>query len=86
VFDALNQAYPKFYNPADHWAVDKLIIKFKGRRHFQAVYSHENKIFGIEIYQLHGNSGCTYDRVHLGGGGEIATADMTATQFGCLKF
>jgi hypothetical protein len=31
VFDTLNQAYAKFYNPSEHLAVDKVIVKFKGR-------------------------------------------------------
>jgi len=31
VFDKLNKAYSKFYNPSGHLAVDKVIVKFKGR-------------------------------------------------------
>jgi hypothetical protein len=31
VFDTFNQAYAKFYNPSEHLAVDKAIVKFKGR-------------------------------------------------------
>jgi hypothetical protein len=27
VFDTLNQAYPKFYNPSEHLAVDEVIVK-----------------------------------------------------------
>ena len=31
VFDKLNEAYAKFCNPLEHLAVDKVIVKFKGR-------------------------------------------------------
>jgi len=31
IFDTLNQAYPKFYNPSEHLAVDEVIVKFQGR-------------------------------------------------------
>jgi len=30
-FDTLNQDYPKFYNPLEHLAVDKVIVKFQGK-------------------------------------------------------
>jgi hypothetical protein len=30
IFDTLNQAYAKFYNPSEHLAVDEVNIKFKG--------------------------------------------------------
>jgi len=31
VFDKLNEAYAKFYNPSQHLAVDEVIVKLKGR-------------------------------------------------------
>ena len=31
VFDKLNEAYAKFYNPLEHLAVDEVIVKFQGR-------------------------------------------------------
>ena len=31
VFDKLNEAYAKFYNPSEHLAVDEVMVKFKGR-------------------------------------------------------
>jgi hypothetical protein len=37
VFDTFNQAYAKFYNPWEHLAANKLIVKFKDRvifRHY----------------------------------------------------
>ena len=43
IFDTLNQAYPKFYNPSKHLAVDEVIIPGKG--YFQAVHSQEKETF-----------------------------------------
>jgi hypothetical protein len=31
VFDELNKAYAKFYNPSKHFAVDEVTVKFKDR-------------------------------------------------------
>ena len=31
VFDKLNEAYAKFYNPSEHLAVDEVIVEVKGR-------------------------------------------------------
>jgi len=31
VFDILNHKFSKFYNPSKHLAVDKVIVKYKGR-------------------------------------------------------
>ena len=30
MFDTLNQAYPKFYNPSEHLAVDEVLVKYQG--------------------------------------------------------
>ena len=35
LFDILNDKFSKFYNPSEHLAVDKVIVKFKGRVIFQ---------------------------------------------------
>ena len=35
VFDTLNKAYAKFYNPSEYFAVDEVIVKFKDRVIFQ---------------------------------------------------
>ena len=43
VFDKLNEAYAKFYNPSAHLAVDEVIVKFKG--YLQTVHSKEKKMF-----------------------------------------
>ena len=31
VFDKLNEAYAKFYNPSEHLAVDNVTVKFQGK-------------------------------------------------------
>jgi len=67
VFNTLNQAYPKFYNPSEHLAVDGIIVKFQGRVIFRQYISKKRKHFGIKIYKLCDESGCTYDmKVYLG--------------------
>ena len=67
VFDKLNKAYAKFCNPSEHLAVDEVIVKFKGRVIFRQYIPKKGKRFGIKIYKLCNESGCTYDmRVYLG--------------------
>jgi len=39
VFDTLNQAYPKFYNPLEYLAVDEVILKFQSRVIFRQYIS-----------------------------------------------
>jgi len=80
VFDKLNEAYAKFYNPSEHLAVDEVIVKFKGRVIFRQYIPKKRKRFGIKIYKLCDESGYTYDmRVYLGRDSHSATDDMTAT-------
>jgi len=80
VFDKLNEAYTKFYNPSEHLAVDEVIVKFKGRVIFRQYAPKKRKCFGIKIYKLCEESGYTYDmRVYLGRDSHSATDDMTAT-------
>ena len=79
VFDKLNEAYAKFYNPSERLAVEEVIIKFKGRVIFRQYIPKKRKRFGIKIYKHCDESGCTYDRVYLGTDSHSATDDMTAT-------
>ena len=80
MFDNLNQAYPKFYNPLEHLAVDEVIVKFQGRVIFRQYIPKKRKCFGIKIYKLCDKSGYTYDmKVYLGRDSRSATDDMTAT-------
>jgi len=80
VFDKLNEAYAKYYNPSEHLAVDEVIVKFKGKVIFRQYIPKKRKRFGIKIYKLCDESGYTYDmRVYLGTDSRSATDDMTAT-------
>jgi len=80
VFDKLNEAYAKFYNPSEHLAVDKVIVKFNGRVIFRQYIPKKRKDFSIKIYKLCDESGYTYDvRVYLGRHSHSATGVMTAT-------
>ena len=76
----LNQAYPKFYNPSEHLAVDEVILKFQGRVIFRQYIPKKRKRYGIKIYKLCYESGYTYDmEVYLVRDSRSATDDMTAT-------
>jgi len=67
VFDKLNKAYAIFHNPSEHWAVDKVTVKFKGRVIFRQYIPKKRKHFSINMYRLCDESGYTYDkRVYLG--------------------
>jgi len=80
VFDKLNEAYAKFYNPSEHLAVDEVIVKFKGRVIFRQYNLKKRKRFGIKIYKHFDESGHTYDiRVYLGRDSHSVTDDMIAT-------
>ena len=79
VFDKLNEAYAKFYNLLVHLAVDKIIVKCKGRVIFRQYIPKKRKCFSIKIYKLCDESGYAYDmRVYLGRDSHSATDDMTA--------
>jgi len=80
VSDKLNKAYAKFYNPSEHLAVDKVIVKFKGRVFCRQYIPKKRIYFSIKIYKLYDESGYTYDmRVYLGRDSHSATDNMTAT-------
>ena len=79
IFDTLNQAYPKFYNPLEHLSVDEVIVKFHGRVIFRQYIPKKRKRFGIKIYKLCDELGYTYMKVYLGRDSRSATDDMTAT-------
>jgi hypothetical protein len=61
VFDTLNQAYAKFYNPSEHLALDKVIVKFKDRVIFRQYIPKKRKWPGIKIYKLCKESGYAYE-------------------------
>ena len=80
VWDKLTEAYAKFYNPSEHLAVDKVIVKFKGRVIFRQYIPKKRKPFSRKIYKLCDESGYTHDmRVYWGRDSRSATDNMTAT-------
>ena len=80
VFDTLNEAYAKLYNPSEYLAVDEVIVKFKGKVIFSQDIPKETKGCGIKIYKLCDESEYTYDMIaYLGKDSHSATDDMTPT-------
>jgi len=57
VFDKLNEAYAKFYSPSEHLAVDKVIVKFKGRVVFRQYIPKKRKRFSIKFTNYVMNQG-----------------------------
>jgi hypothetical protein len=46
IFDKLSDAYAKYYSPAEHLAVDEIIVLFKGREEgLQTEYTKETQTF-----------------------------------------
>jgi hypothetical protein len=79
VFDTLNLAFAKFYNPSENLAVDEVIVKFNGRVIFRQYIPKKTKGFGIKIYKLRDKSVYTYMSVYLGKDSRSTSDDMTAT-------
>jgi len=80
VFDKLNEAYAKLYNPSMHLAVHEVIVKFKSRVIFRQYIPKKRKYLGIKIHNLCDESGYTYDTsVYLGRDPHSTTDNMTAT-------
>ena len=65
VFDTLNEAYAKFYNPPENLAVDEVIVKFMGRVIFRQYIPKKRKCFGIKVYKLCDESGCIYIYIYM---------------------
>jgi len=66
-FDKLNEAYTKFYNPSELFAVDELTVKFKCGVIFRQYIPKKRNHFGIKILKSCGESGYIYYmRVYLG--------------------
>jgi hypothetical protein len=52
MFDKLSNAYAECHSPAEHNAVDKIIVHFKGRIIFEQYIPKKHKLFGTTIYKL----------------------------------
>jgi len=62
-FVKLNEAYKKFYNPLEIFAVGELTVKFKSGIIFRQYIPKKRKRFGIKIYKLSDKSEYTYDMI-----------------------
>jgi len=52
VFDKLNEAYTKFYNPSEHLALDEVNVKFKDRVIFRQYIPKERKVWHQNLQTL----------------------------------
>jgi hypothetical protein len=52
MFDKLNEAYEKYYRPAEHLAVYEITVLFTGRIIFAQYIPKKHKQSGIKIYRL----------------------------------
>jgi len=67
MFEILNAAFSKLYNPSENLAIDEVIVSFKGRVIFRQYIPKKRKHFGIKIFKLRDSTGYTYDmKVYLG--------------------
>ena len=79
IFDILNEAYAKFYNPSEHLAVGEVIAKFQDKVIFRHYIPKKRKHVRTKIYKLCDESGYTYDMsVYFGQDSDSATDNMTA--------
>jgi hypothetical protein len=67
IFEIINNAYTKYYNPSEHLAVDEVTDLFKGRVVFKQYIKKKSICFGIKIFKLCDSTGYTYDmKLYLG--------------------
>jgi hypothetical protein len=79
-FDLLSDACAKYYSPAEHLAVNEVIVLCKGRVILKHYIPKKHKKFGIKICKLCDSKRYMYNiSVNLGKGQKHATATKTAT-------
>jgi hypothetical protein len=67
IFETLNDAYKKYYNPLEHMAVDEIIVKFKGRVAFGQYIPKEHKHCRMKIFNICVAARYTYNsKVYVG--------------------
>jgi hypothetical protein len=52
IFDKFNEAYEKYYSPAEHLAVNEITVLFRVRIIFRQYIPKKHKRFGMKIYRL----------------------------------
>ena len=78
-FEILRTNFSKFYNPSEYLAVDKVIVKFKGRAVFTQYIPKIRKRFDIKTFKLFDSAGYTYDSNVYFSNDKRATQHLTAT-------
>jgi hypothetical protein len=53
VFDKYNDAQAKYYSPAGHLAVDKMMVLLRETVIFRQYIQNKHKWFGMKIYKLY---------------------------------
>jgi hypothetical protein len=77
LFEILNTAFSKFYNPSENLAIYEVIVLLKGRVLFKQYIPKKHKRFGIKMYKL---CGYTYDmKVYAGKEKQRRAQDVTVT-------
>jgi hypothetical protein len=80
LFEILRTNFSKYYNPSEHLAVDKVIVKFKEEVIFKEYIPKKHKHFGFKIYKLCDSTGYTYDMgVYLGNDRQQPAQHLAAT-------
>ena len=80
IFNKLNNSYAEYYSLTDHFAVDEIVVLFKGRVSFKQYIPKKHKQFGIKFYKLCDSKVYTYSMtVYLGKDRKHVTPSMTAT-------
>jgi len=57
IFDTLNQAYPKFYNPSEHLTVDEVIVKFQAGLFSGSTFPRKGNVLAPKFTNSETNQG-----------------------------
>ena len=57
MFDTLNQAYPKFYNPSVHFAVDEVLVKYQGMVNLGSTFPRKGIVLASKFTNCVTNQG-----------------------------
>ena len=49
MFDTLNHAYPKFYNPSEHFAVDEVLVKYQGMVNLGSTFPRKGNVLASKF-------------------------------------
>ena len=79
LFEILNTAFSKFYNPSEYLAIQDVIVLFKGRVVFRQYIPRKDKRYGVKLYKLCDSTGYTYNiKLYLGEDEQLTSQHLTA--------